>query len=127
MTDKPFSTITLKPKHNCDDMSTAMAVAFLAILAVASIAASLDILFRGKLYRSLNPNSRPRRWVLLALLICLALTFVWLPIFIVWPHSLIARALTVCWISVFISVTFTLKWLSGVVDQWIERKGWQLR
>lgn len=107
----------------------AFLVSFLAILAVASIAASLDILFRGELYRSLKPNSRPRRWVMVVLLLSLATTFVWLPVFLMWPHAVITRVLTVFWGTIFFSVTLTLRfeWLSGAVDQWITRRGWQLR
>lgn len=108
-------------------MSTETAAVFLGLLAVVCIAVSLDILFRGKLYRSLKPDSRPRRWVLIVLLVCLATTFVWLPVFLMWPHAPITRVLTVFWGILFGSVTLTLKWLSGAADQWFERRGWRLR
>jgi hypothetical protein len=52
---------------------------FLIVLTVVSVAVSVNILLRGKIWRSLKPGSRPRRWVIVLLLVSLVTTFVWLP------------------------------------------------
>jgi len=46
-----------------------MVLGFLMTLAIMTVSVSLSILFRGRVYRWLKPESRPRRGVLLSLLL----------------------------------------------------------
>lgn len=99
----------------------------LTLLAVTSVGASLNILMRGALYRRLKPRSRPRRWVLLVLLVMFGAFAVWFPVWMLWPHSIIAKALTLVFGVVFGLGGLMLRWFGGLVDMLYERKGWQLR
>ncbi len=65
--------------------------------------------------------------MLILLLASLATTAVWLPVFFLWPHTLIAKALTSLWGLTFVGTCLILKWLAGFVDLFYERRGWPLR
>lgn len=99
----------------------------LVALAVLSVSVSVAILRRGKLYESLRPESRPRRWVLASLLILFAVFVLWFPIWMIWPSAPISRVLTVLFGLVFFVVGITLKWFTLLVDWFVKRRGWPLR
>jgi len=106
-----------------------MTIALGLLVGTGAIAAALSIVIlrRGKLYHRLSPEARPRRWVLILLLILIAVFLVWFPVWMTWPHALISRFLTGLFGITFGVVTLTFKWLSPFVDGYIRRKGWQLR
>jgi O-antigen/teichoic acid export membrane protein len=101
--------------------------AFLFVLAVAAVAISIAMLRRGELYHRLKPENRPRRWVLLSMLVLFAVFLVWFPVWITWPHALISHLLTLLFGVAFFLVCMTFRWFSGTVDAYIARKGWPLR
>ena len=105
----------------------AAALSALVVLGVSAVSVSVLMLRKGRFYKSLNPSSRPRRWVLLSLLFLLAVFVLWFPIWTLWPHTVLARVLTVLFGLTFFVVTMTLKWFSSLVDWFIERRGWPLR
>src|SRR5579864_160026 len=96
-------------------------------LGMTAVVVSVLILRRGKFYDQLKPESRPRRWVLFLILILFAVFIVWTPIWAIWPHAFISRALTALFGITFFVVGITFKWLSPLVDMFIKRKGWPLR
>ena len=100
------------------DNATVAVLAFLLLLTMVSVAVSLNILLRGRIWQRLEPASRPRRWVLIWLLLSLFLTFVWLPVFVARPGTQLAKGLTVAWAIVFIGMglVFKLPLLSSAVD-----------
>lgn len=110
-----------------EELLTIAVLAFLVALAILSVSLSVLILRRGRLYKSLKPESRPRRWVLFFLLVLFAVFLIWFPIWILWPKALISRILTVLFGLTFFVVGMTLKWLSWVVDWFYDKKGWDLR
>ena len=105
----------------------AAVLAFLAVLAVCAVYLSIAVLSRGRFYRSLKPNSRPTRWVLISLLFLFAVFVIWFPVWMIWPDALVSRVLLVLFGVTFFVVTITLRWFSRLVDWFIERKGWPLR
>ena len=100
----------------------------LILLAVVTVSALVNILLRGKLYQKMQPDSRPRRWVLYALLSLFAAFAIWFPVWMTW-HSipLVAKALTLTLGIVFGVAGFTLRWLRGPVDLFVQKRGWPLR
>jgi hypothetical protein len=100
---------------------------FLLLLAFVSVSVSINLLLRGRIWRYLKPASRPRRWVLILLLVSLAATVVWLPVFVAWPHTAIAKALTYIWAFIFLGTCVIGKWFDWIIDRLYERKGWPLR
>jgi hypothetical protein len=116
--------------HNsCVDNATVAVLVFLLSLTSVSAAVSINILLRGRIWQRLKPSSRPRRWVLIWLLISLFLTFVWLPVFVERPDTQLAKVLTVLWAISFIGMGLVFKFppLSSAVDMIFERNGWPLR
>jgi archaellum biogenesis protein FlaJ (TadC family) len=101
---------------------TIIAGAFLIVLAIASVSVATNILLRGKIWRSLKPESRPRRWILILLLASLGMTFIWLPVFVIWPHTLFSRVLTIAWVVLFAGTGLSLKWLSGLIGMVYKRR-----
>jgi O-antigen/teichoic acid export membrane protein len=99
----------------------------LLVLGTSAVTLSILMLRRGKLYHRLSPNARPRRWVLISLLTLFAVFAIWFPVWITWPHALISRILTLLFGATFFIVGMSFKWLSGLVDQFVKRKGWPLR
>ncbi len=102
-------------------------LAGLLLLSVAAIGASVNILLRGSIYKRLKPESRPRRWVLMALMMLFAVFAIWFPVWISWPNSLIAKALTLTFAIVLGIVGLTLRWFTGAVDVFVVSRGWPLR
>src|SRR5580704_738519 len=96
-------------------------------LGISVAAVSISILRRGKLYHRLNPEKRPRRWILISLLFLLAVFSIWFPVWMTWPHALLSRVLTGFFGITFFVVCMTIKWLSPMVDGYIRRRGWPLR
>ena len=111
------------------DNATLAVLGFLLFLTLITVSVSINILLRGRIWRRLKPTSRPRRWVLVLLLTSLALTFVWIPVFVGRPHTQLAKVLTVIWATVFIGMglIFKLPFLGSAIDLLFERKGWPLR
>ena len=106
---------------------TFVVLGLFVILGVAALWLSLTILFRGKLYHRLKPDTRPRRWALVSLLVLFLIFAVWFPVWITWPHALISRFLTLLFGVAFAVVGLTFKWFAPFVDAYIKRKGWPLR
>ncbi|MGB7730629.1 MAG: hypothetical protein WBL50_21550 [Candidatus Acidiferrum sp.] len=106
---------------------TLIVFCLLAVIAAAAVLLSADMLFRGRLYHRLKPKSRPRRWVLISLLILFAVFIAWFPPWIMWPHALISRLLTGLFAITFGIVGLTLRLFSPLVDRYFTRKGWPLR
>jgi drug/metabolite transporter (DMT)-like permease len=102
-------------------------LAGLLLLALAAIGASVNILLRGSLFKRLKPESRPRRWVLVALLLLFAVFAIWFPVWVTWPNSLVAKALTLTFGIVFGVIGMTLRWFTGAVDLFVVKRGWRLR
>src|SRR2546429_78228 len=98
---------------------------FLSLLAISSVSVSILVLRRGR--EKLAPASRPRRWVLLAILTLFSVFFVWFPILVAWPHSWFSRWLTALFGITFFVVGITFRWFSALVDWFVERRGWRLR
>lgn len=103
------------------------AIAFL--FAGWAVVTSVRILHRGHYYHHLDPNSRPRRWVLFALLWFLAsCLLIWLPVFVLWPESALARICTLVVLGPFLVFLIALRFgLDHFVDRYIEKRGYRLR
>jgi len=97
------------------------------MLAVASVTVALNILLKGRIYEHLKPQSRPRRWVLVSMLLLFTVFAVWFPVWMSRPQSGIAKLLTVVFGLVFFVVGMALKWFTPSVDRYVQRKGWPLR
>ncbi len=106
---------------------TIIVLSLLVGLGISAIVLSIIILHRGKLYHQLNPEARPRRWVLVFLLVLFAVFITWFPVWMTWPHALISRFLTGLFGITFGAVGLTFKWFSKLVDEYVLRKGWPLR
>jgi hypothetical protein len=104
-----------------------IALSFFVGLGISAVALSIIILSRGRQYHRLSAEARPRRWVLLSLLILLAVFVIWFPMSQLWPNALISRILLVLFSLTFFVVLFTLRWLAPLVDAFIKRRGWHLR
>lgn len=102
-------------------------LAFLGVLAITSVYASINILRKGWIYHRLDPASRPRRWILAALMVLFAAFLVWFPVWLVWPDAMISKFLTALFGMIWLVVGLTLRWFTGFVDHWIVRRGWPLR
>jgi O-antigen/teichoic acid export membrane protein len=106
---------------------TVILLSLLVGLGVVAICLTIALLRRGKLYYRLSPEKRPRRWVLISLLLLMAILIVWFPMWITWPNALVSRFLLVLFGISFCTFSLTYKWLSPLVDAYFKRKGWQLR
>ena len=104
-----------------------MVLGLLAALAIAVVWLSVTILLRGKLYSRLKPDARPRRWVLISLLVLFGIFVIWFPVWMMWPNALISRLLLGLFGVSFFVVGMTIKWLRPLVDAYVQRKGWPLR
>ena len=113
--------------HVPDTMVIWLTLSTLLVAAGLVVVVSLNILRKGWMYQRLNPESRPRRWVLASLLVLFAVFVVWFPVWLFWPQTIISKVLTIVFGTVWLVVGLTLRWLTGLVDYWIVRKGWQLR
>jgi hypothetical protein len=106
---------------------TVIVIGLIALLGVSAVALSINILRRGRLYRRLRPEARPRRWILLALLFLFAVFAIWFPVWISWPEALISRFLLGLFGATFLAVGIMLRWLAPLVDHFVKRRGWPLR
>jgi len=88
---------------------------------------SLNVLLRGRIYQHLKPQSRPRRWVLLCVLLLFTVFAVWFPVWMSWPQSVIAKILTIMFGMLFFIVGMTVRWFRPSVDRYVQKKGWPLR
>jgi hypothetical protein len=52
---------------------------------------------------------------------------VWFPVWMIWPHALVSRALTLLFAIVFFVAGITIKWFAPSVDRLVTRAGRQLR
>jgi hypothetical protein len=109
------------------DRAVAGLIAGMALLAICTVWTSTSILRRGRVYQWLRPESRPRRWILILLLIDFAIFCVWFPVWMMWPAALVSRALALLFGLVFFVVGITIKWFTPAVDRLVTRAGWQLR
>jgi hypothetical protein len=75
--------------------NTALLLGLLLILAVASVTVALNVLLRGRIYQHLKPQSRPRRWVLVSMLLLFSAFAVWFPVWMSWPQLVLAKILTI--------------------------------
>ena len=74
--------------------ATLLVIAFLSLLAVFVIVASILILSGGKVYHKIPEKSRPRRWVV-AIFFSYFITFcVWFPVWFFYPRSIISHVLS---------------------------------
>src|SRR5260370_2743777 len=92
----------------------------LIVLAVTATSVSILLLRRGRFYYWLEPESRPRRWVLILLLSLFAVFLAWFPIWIIWPNALVSRILTLVFAISFFVVGLTFKmvfWTRGFSGQ----------
>ena len=96
-------------------------------LGVSAAVLAIVILRRGNLYHRLGSEERPRRWVLISLLVLLAVFVVWFPVWMTWPDAMISRVLTLLFGIAFGLMALSLKWFSPLIDWYIKRKGWPLR
>jgi O-antigen/teichoic acid export membrane protein len=102
-------------------------LSLVAGLGIAAVVLSIIILRRGKLYHRFSPEARPRRWVLISLLVLFSVFVIWFPIWITWPKALISRLLLGLFGATFFVVGVTLRWLSPLVEACVKRRGWHLR
>lgn len=109
------------------DYAVPTVFALLAALAITAVTASIVILRKGKLYHRLKPESRPRRWVLISILVLFGIFIIWFPVWMTWPHALISRILTVLFALTFFVIGMAYKWLGRLIDSYVVRKGWPLR
>jgi uncharacterized membrane protein YcfT len=107
--------------------ATVAVLVSLLLLAVVAVSVSVNVLMRGRVYQWLKPESRPRRWVLFALLFLFAVFVLWFSVWMTWPQSHVARALTFSFGIAFLAVGLTLRWFAAAVDLFVKRRGWPLR
>lgn len=108
---------------------TFLPVALAFLFAGWAVVTSVRILYRGRYYRHLKPKSRPRRWVLFALLWLLAFCLLlWLPVSKLWPGSALERICTVVLLLPFCLFATVMRFgLDRYVDRYIEKRGYRLR
>jgi hypothetical protein len=105
----------------------AVLISFVILFGLSAVALSIVLLNRGKLYRRLSPEQRPRRWVLFSLLVLFGVFALWFPTWMAWPNAFISRVLFTLFILTFSVVTIGFKWFSPLIDKYIQRKRWRLR
>jgi hypothetical protein len=108
-------------------MWTWVVLGTLVVLAVVATSASIILLRRGKFYNSLKPESRPRRWVLILLLLLFAVFLTWFPIWMVWPEAIVSKILSWLFAVSFFAFGMAIKWVPGLIDSFVVRRGWPLR
>jgi O-antigen/teichoic acid export membrane protein len=96
-------------------------------LGISAVVLSIIILRRGKLYHRVSPEARPRRWVLISLLVPFGVFVIWFLVWMTWPDALISRLLLGLFAVTFFVVGMTIKWLTPLVDAYVKRSGWHLR
>jgi len=102
-------------------------VAVLVFLAVCTVWTSISVLRQGSVYNWLQPEKRPRRWVLIILMQLFAVFCLTLLVCFIFRDVWISRALLVIFAIDSFATLLTLKWFSWLVDRLVIRRGWQLR
>ena|ERR1700719_1249616 len=102
-------------------------VVILAFLAVSTVWTSISVLRRGSVYHWLQPEKRPRRWVLIILMQFFAVFCLTLLVCFIFRDVWISRALLVLFAIDSFATLVTLKWFSWLVDRLVIHRGWQLR
>jgi hypothetical protein len=95
--------------------------------AISAVVVSIMILSRGKLYERLSPEARPRRWILICVLVLFAIFVISFSVWMMWPDELVSRVLLGAFGVVFFVVGFAIRLLTPQVDAYVERRGWRLR
>jgi|SRR5579862_39933 len=106
---------------------TMIVISLVVMAGIAAVVVSVVILQRGELYYRIRPEARPRRWVLISMLCLFAIFGVWFPIWIVWPNALVSRVLLALFCITFLFVGLVFRWLSPIIDAFVEKRGWPLR
>ena len=101
--------------------------AVLVFLAVCTVWTSISVLRQGSVYRWLQPEKRPRRWVLLVLMQLFAVFCLTLLVGFIFRDVWLSRVLLVLFAIDSFATILTLKWFSWLVDRLVVRRGWQLR
>jgi hypothetical protein len=96
-------------------------------LGLLAVVLSIVILRKGRLYYRINPESRPRRWVLISLLALFGSFIAWFPVWMTWPNLIISRLLSLVFGLTFFIVVMALKWFSPIIDWYVKRTGRSLR
>jgi hypothetical protein len=109
------------------DTGTIIVVSLVVGLGISAVVLSITMLRRGKLYHRLSPEARPRRWVLISLLVLFAVFVIWFPVWMTWPNALISHLLLGLFAVTSFVVGITIKWLGPLVDAYVRRRGWHLR
>lgn len=73
---------------------TALAIAFLCLLAAFVVVASILILSGGKVYHRIPEKSRPRRWLVAIFFSYFVLFCLWFPVWFSYPRSIISHLLS---------------------------------
>ena len=108
-------------------IATVAVVILLIAFAISAVVLSIMILSRGKLYERLSPETRPRRWILISVLVLFAIFVIAFSVWMMWPDALVSRVLLGAFGVAFFLVGFTIRLLTPQVDAYVKRKGWQLR
>lgn len=102
-------------------------VTVLAFLAVCTVWTSISVLHRGSVYHWLQPDKRPRRWVLIILMQLFAVFCLTLLVCFIFRDVWISRVLLALFAIDSFATLVTLRWLPWLVDRLVIRRGWQLR
>ena len=108
-------------------IATVAVVILLIAFAITAVVFSIMILSRGKLYERLSPETRPRRWMLICVLVLFAIFVIAFSVWMMWPDALVSRVLLGAFGIAFFVVGFAIRLLTPQVDAFVERMGWQLR
>jgi hypothetical protein len=105
---------------------TVIALSLVVGLGISAVVLSIAILRRGKLYHELNPEARPRRYVLISMLVLFAVFVIWFTVWMAWPNALISRLLLGLFAVTFgvVGVASRFTWF---LDGYFKRRGWPLR
>jgi len=108
-------------------IATVAVLILLIAFAISAVVLSIMILSRGKFYQRLSPETRPRRWVLISVLVLFAIFVISISVWAMWPDALVSRVLLGVFGVAFFVVGLTIRLLTEQVDAYVERRGWQLR
>ena len=95
----------------------------MVLLAICTVGTLTSVLRRGRVYHWLRPETRPRRWVLILLMITFAVFCIWFPVWMTWPHAFVSRALMLLFLVSFFVSCMVIKWFSFLVDRLVKRLG----
>ena len=108
-------------------IATVAVLILLIAFAISAVVLSIMILSRGRFYQRLSPEARPRRWVLISVLVLFAIFVIAFSVWMMWPDALVSRVLLGAFGIAFFVVGFAIRLLTPQVDAFVERRGWQLR